>query len=123
MSSRRIRQVGAWLRTLPGAGRFVSGILLLGLIISSPAIYGWLTSGSRLSPDLSGAEGRVNLAIELPFDPQAFHQKKLSDFGTFAGFEGDRTVRLLNVTPDNLEQLKHIYWIVKISPAAKRSGY
>jgi len=123
MFKHRVRAFGALLRGIPGAGRFFAGVILLGLIISSPGIYGWATSGSRLSPELSRSAGRLDLAIDLPFDPQAFHQKKLSNYGTFAGFQSDRTVRLLNVTRDNLAQLKDIYWIVKIAPAAKRAGY
>lgn len=96
--------------------RFFIGILLIVLVFVGPTLYGWVTSAGRLAPELSSTRGTVNVEITLPFPPGEFQQQELSKYGTFGGVQGDRSIRLFNVSHQGLIDLTRIYWIVRISP-------
>ncbi len=97
------------------------GIFLLTAILVAAPIYGRITAGGKISPDISRDREVVNVIVDLPVDASTFHRVELSNLGVFGG--GDRTVvddrsrvRLLNVTQDDLVALSRLYWVSSIEP-------
>jgi hypothetical protein len=111
-------------RRLKGShiSRFLIGVLLIVLVFVGPSLYGWATSSGRLAPELARTSGTVNVKITLPFAPGEFQQQELSKYGTFGGVQGERSIRLFNVSHQDLMRLKRIYWIEQISPGPRPGG-
>lgn len=100
--------------------RILIGALLVAAMIFGPAAYGTATSGDRVAEELKSVDGPINVIVKLSFKPSAYHQEELGQRGVFGGIR-DESVILLNVTPQAIKQLSHIYWIDKIEPLAAGS--
>jgi len=100
--------------------QMMSGVLLLLAIAWGPGLYGRLTAGERLDPNLAHTAGPVNVEVTMGFTPQGFHLQALQQQGVFAGRIGEHTVRLFNVSPASLRTLSGMYWISSIRPAQPR---
>ena len=102
--------------TRRAAAQLVAGVLLILEMIGGPNVYGMLTTSGRLDESLAGAQGPVNVRVDLGFEPQAFHTRTLQRHGVFGGKISDRSVRLFQVTPGSLTALARLYWIDSITP-------
>jgi hypothetical protein len=95
----------------------LAGCLIVAALIWGPSAYGVVTSGDRLSGELSGAGEPRDVVVSLSFRPQVFHVRELSRYGVFGGTSQDGSMTLLQVPPANLRALGQIYWIRSIDPA------
>jgi hypothetical protein len=95
--------------------RLAAGVLLLAALVAGPAAYGQLTASGRVDPALERTDGPVSVRVLMSFKPQTFQRQQLSRYGVFGGIEGN-AVRLFNVTPWGLGQLRGLYWIDRIEP-------
>ena len=111
------RALSPRLRLLAGADvrRLVLGSLLLLLILFGQRLYGMATAAGRLDPALRGAGGPANVVVVLNFQPDRFHNERVSQYGVFAGRDGAlNRIRLRMVSPDNLRNLAGIPWIARV---------
>jgi hypothetical protein len=104
------------LRSLPpGLGRFAAGVAIIAAMVWGPGLYGMLTAGGRIAPELKSADGPVNVRVTLSFRPGTFQRQELSKHGIFGGIRGNGVV-LFNVTPAGLHRLDDLYWVDGIAP-------
>ena len=94
------------------------GIILLAVLLFAAPIYGRLTSGGKISPDIDREAETVDVFVDLPFEPETFHRETLSDLGVFSGRDrSDATrVRLRAVSQDDLEAIANLFWVEEIVP-------
>lgn len=102
--------------------RPIIGVVILVVILSAAPVFGWFTSGDKISPDVSRTAPTVNVIVDLTTDVGTFHREVLSDRGVFSGRDrnnpSDRTrARLQNVSQEDLEALTRLYWVEGIDPA------
>ena len=98
------------------------GVTLLVLILIAAPLYGRVTSGGKISPEISRSAATVDVVVDLTTEAATFHREVLSDHGVFGGRDrnniADRTrVRLQNVTQSDLDALTRLYWVEAIDPA------
>ena len=106
-------------RMLLGAeGRkFMSGIVLIALVLWGQQLYGMATASGRLDPSLRNPTGPSNVIVVLDFMPDRFHSERIREYGAFAGRDGTlNRMRLRNVSPENLRRLANIPWVARIEP-------
>lgn len=99
----------------PGVGRLAAGVAIIAAMVWGPGLYGIVTAGDRLAPELQAAEGPVNVRVSLSFRPGTFQRQELSDYGVFGGIRGNSVV-LFNVSPAGLHRLDDLYWVDGIEP-------
>ncbi len=105
------------LATSADSRRMMLGLLLLLLILFGQRLYGMATAQGRLDPALRGATGPVNVVVVLDFQPDRFHNERVSEYGVFAGRDGAlNRIRLRMVSPEKLRGLAGIAWIARIVP-------
>jgi len=93
------------------------GVALLMVLLYGGAAYGWLTSGGKLAASLEASQERVEIQVEVPFEPERYHLERLGDYGSFAGRgETPNHVQLVRVLPDDLETISRLYWVASIEP-------
>lgn len=101
----------------PDARRFISGLVLIAVILFGQQVYGMATASQRLDPLLRGATVPSNVIVVLDFMPERFHNERIAEYGTFAGRDGAlNRLRLRFVSPDNLRALSNVAWISRIEP-------
>ena len=101
----------------PDARRFISGLLLIAVILFGQQVYGMVTASGRLDPSLQGVTGPSHVIVVLDFMPERFHNERVAEYGTFAGRDGAlNRLRLRFVSPDNLRALSKVAWISRIEP-------
>lgn len=97
--------------------RFISGLVLIAVILFGQQVYGMATASQRLDPLLRGATVPSNVIVVLDFMPERFHNERIAEYGTFAGRDGAlNRLRLRFVSPDNLRALSNVAWISRIEP-------
>jgi hypothetical protein len=99
----------------PGLGRFAAGVAIIAAMVWGPGLYGMLTAGGRIAPELKSADGPVNVRVGLSFRPGTFQRQALSKYGIFGGIRGNSVV-LFNVSPAGLHRLDDLYWVDGIVP-------
>ncbi|HSK95821.1 MAG TPA: hypothetical protein VK891_04310 [Euzebyales bacterium] len=93
------------------------GVLLIALAVFGDDLHGAVTARGKVPEVLATAGVPVHIVVELPFEPERYHLERLSELGSFAGRAGAQTrVRLIRVTPENLERISHLYWVDSIEP-------
>ena len=103
------------LAVAPEARKIAFGVVLILLVLFGQQAYGWVTSSSRLAPELLSARGPSNVVVVLDFMPDRFHNERVSEYGVFAGRDGAlNRIRLRNVTPANLARLASVSWVSRI---------
>jgi len=101
----------------PDVRRFISGLVLIAVILFGQQVYGMATASQRLDPLLRGATVPSNVIVVLDFMPERFHNERIAEYGTFAGRDGAlNRLRLRFVGPDNLRALSNVAWISRIEP-------
>lgn len=65
----------------------------------------------------SGAPGKLDLRVTLPFAPEQFHFMRLQKIGQMAGADG-RSIKLRGVGSNEARALARNYWIEDITPMA-----
>src|SRR5450830_1160282 len=101
----------------PDGRRFITGAVLLVVILFGQSVYGMATASGRLDPSLRNATGPSNVIVVLDFMPDRFHNERVAEYGTFAGRDGAlNRLRLRYVSPDNLRALSNAAWISRIEP-------
>lgn len=98
------------------------GIFLLAVILFGAPVYGRLTSGGKISPEISRDAAVVSVIVDLSVDITTFHREELSELGVFSGRDRDNLddrsrVRLQNVTQGDLVKLSRLYWVTSIEPS------
>lgn len=114
-------------RTVAGVGRrlvssfwakpVLGATLLLVILVIGPVI-GWLNAGGKISPAIDRNADRVDVVVDLPFEPEPYHRNTLSSLGVYSGRgRSDATrLRLRAVEQDNLERIAQFFWVEKIEP-------
>ncbi|MFT7475600.1 MAG: hypothetical protein ACI81L_002539 [Verrucomicrobiales bacterium] len=99
--------------------RPIIGIIILSAVLLIAPVYGRLTAGGKISPDISRTAEQVNITVDLPFEPENYHRDTLSDLGVFAGRsrEDATKLRLRAVTQDNLDAIANFFWVEGIAPS------
>ena len=94
------------------------GLILLAILLLTAPIYGRLTSGDKINEAIDRNAERVDVLVDLPFEPETFHREELSSLGVFSGRDrSDPTrIRLRAVTQDNLEAIANLFWVEEILP-------
>ena len=101
----------------PEVRKIAIGIALIVLVLFGQQSYGWITSSGRLAPELRGVSKASNVVVVLAFQPDRFHNERISEYGAFAGRDGAlNRIRLRNVSPDNLARLASVSWVARIEP-------
>jgi len=101
----------------PDAGRLLTGLVVLVVILFGQQIYGMASANSRLDPSLRNVTGPANVVVVLNFPPERFHNERIAEYGAFAGRDGTLSrLRLRFVSPANLRALANIAWIAHIEP-------
>lgn len=99
-----------------------TGIILAALQASS--LYGLATADAKIDPALRRQLGdgsyAYSLRVDLDFPPEYFHLRRLQEIGTVAGVSGD-SVRVLQVTADQVHQLAGLYWVRRIGSLDENS--
>jgi hypothetical protein len=100
----------------------IVGLVLLAIILLTAPIYGRLTSGGKISPEVDRSAAKVNVTVDLPFEPEAYHRETLSDLGVFGGRDREdlTLVRLRAVSQSDLEKIANIFWVDEIFPTPPR---
>jgi hypothetical protein len=77
----------------------------------------WLAFAApgKVSPELAGSAGRVNVQVDLPFSPERFHVLAVQRYGRIAGAD-EHSINLRGVRVSDLTALARPYWIKKIEP-------
>jgi hypothetical protein len=93
------------------------GVLLILLAVFGDDAYGAVTARGKVPPELARAGGPVHIEVELGFEPERYHLERLSGLGSYAGRAGnDRRIRLIRVTPANLQRIGQLFWVTRIEP-------
>ncbi len=92
------------------------GVLIIAFVILAGPIYGRLTAGGKIGPDVDRDAEMVNVIVDLDVDVTTFHREELSSLGVYAGIDrnnpGDRSrVRLQRVEQGDLTKLSRLYWV------------
>jgi hypothetical protein len=95
------------------------GVLIIAFVLLAGPVYGRITAGGKISPDIDRDAELVNVIVDLTVDVTTFHREELSSLGIYAGIDrdnpGDRSrVRMQRVTQDDLTELSRLYWVDQI---------
>lgn len=103
-----------WARSLARSPRVR---VVLAVLACWLAFQIWLTLAApgKVSPELEGSAGRVNVQVELPFAPERFHVLAVQRYGRIAGAD-EHAINLRGVRVSDLTSLARPYWIKKIEP-------
>lgn len=86
-------------------------------VLQASNLLGLATADAKIDPGLRRQLGDgsfvYSLRVDLDFPPEYYHLRRLQEIGTVAGVSGD-SVRLLQVTPDQVHQLAGLYWVRRI---------
>ena len=93
--------------------------LATAIVLAAAPLYGLLNADSKIDPRLKQELGDGSYAysvkVELGSQPEYFHVKKLQQVGTVAGISG-HTVRVLQLTPDEVHEIASFYWVERVEP-------
>jgi hypothetical protein len=103
--------------------RLLARLIVTALIVIAALnvlpLYGQLTADAKIDPALQKQLGdgspAYSVRVDMDFPPEYFHIRKLQAIGTVAGVQGD-TVRVLQLTPDEVHQIARFYWVKKVEP-------
>ncbi len=100
----------------------IVGLVLLAIMLLTAPIYGRLTSGGKISPEIDRNAAQLEITVDLPFEPENYHRETLSDLGVFGGRDREdlTLVRLRGVTQDDLEKIAQLFWVDEIFPTPAR---
>jgi hypothetical protein len=109
-------------KSLPWWTKPVIGLVLLAIILLSAPIYGRLTSGGKINPEIDRNATRVDVTVDLPFEPESYHRDALSELGVFAGRDREdlTLVRLRAVSQSDLDKIANLFWVEEIIPTPPR---
>lgn len=100
-------------------------IMLAGLIVAvlgvttGPTIKVVPVIGSgKISPEIDRTAEKVDIIVDLKFEPQQFHRETIAGLGVFSGTDRDdrSKLRLLAVPQDNLSEIANLFWVDEITP-------
>jgi hypothetical protein len=99
--------------------RLAATALLVVAAFAAPSLYGMATADSKIDPRLARELGdgayTYSVRVDLAFRPEYYHIHTLQSIGTVAGVQGD-SVRLLQLTPDQVRQVARLYWVERVEP-------
>ena len=100
----------------------IVGLVLLAIMLLTAPIYGRLTSGGKISPEIDRTASQLEVTVDLPFEPENYHRETLSDLGVFGGRDREdlTLVRLRGVTQGDLEKIANLFWVDEIFPTPPR---
>ena len=100
----------------------ILGLVLLAVILLTAPIYGRLTSGGKISPEVDRNATTVEVTVDLPFEPENYHRETLSELGVFGGRDREdlTLVRLRSVSQSDLEKIANLFWVDEIYPTPAR---
>ncbi len=96
--------------------RPVFAALVLAVLIFGAGVYGDLTAGSRMAPEVEAAlntQRYLGIAVVLDFPPEDFHMKYFQALGTMGGVQGT-TVLMRRIMADQVRELAGHYWVRRI---------
>jgi hypothetical protein len=100
----------------------IVGLVLLAVILLTAPIYGRLTSDGKISPEVDRNATKVEVTVDLPFEPENYHRETLSELGVFGGRDREdlTLVRLRSVSQSDLEKIANLFWVDEIYPTPDR---
>jgi len=104
------------IRQRPWLTPLIGCILLIAILVAAP-LYGRLTRDGKIDAGIDRNAPQVDITVDLPFDPEAYHRETLSDLGVFAGRDSDDTtkLRLRAVTQEDLDKIANLFWVEGIA--------
>ena len=97
--------------------RIGSGLALIALLYGGPHAYGFVTSGDKLDPCLTGTTKPHDVVVKLAWIPGPTQIEDLQRYGRYGGSGGELTnVLLLGVPPQNVDLLARLYWVNEVDP-------
>lgn len=96
----------------------VIGIVLLSVILFTAPVVGWLEADGKIDESIDREASRVDVLVDLPFEPEQYHREALSALGVYAGRgrEDATRLRLRAVEQENLERIARFFWVEQIEP-------
>ena len=94
-------------------------VLAIAGVTAGPTVQTIPVFGSgKISPEIDRTAERVDVIVDLKFEPGQFHRETISEFGAFSGTDReDRSkLRLRAVPQENLSKLANLFWVDEISP-------
>jgi hypothetical protein len=93
------------------------GRIACGVVAAWLGFQFWLTVAApgKLAPELAGISPRVNVEVQLPFEPERFHILAFQKYGRVAG-AGDRSIELRGVKRTDLDAVARPYWVTHVGP-------
>lgn len=104
---------------------WVALIVVAGLVLAiiganaGPTVQTVPVFGSgKISPEIDRQAERVDVIVDLKFEPGQFHRETISELGAFSGTDReDRSkLRLRAVPQENLTKLANYFWVEEIVP-------
>lgn len=96
----------------------VTAAVVIAVLVLLP-LYGRLTADAKIDPALRKQLGdgspAYSVKVDLDFPPEYYHIRNLQAIGTVAGVRGN-SVRVVQVTPDEVHQIVQLYWVRKVEP-------
>lgn len=90
--------------------------LLLLLLGVAWTWWSYMAAETKIAPELLSGDQRKSIVVELRFAPEKFHMQLLQQLGRVVSVQG-RTIRLLDVQPQNMRAFARHYWVASIVPA------
>lgn len=91
--------------------------LLAIVVLEAPPLYGAITADFRLSAplkeQLKDGSYAYSVVVELGFQPEYFHIRRMQQIGTVAGVEG-RRIRVLQLTAQQVREIAGFYWVKRL---------
>jgi hypothetical protein len=100
-------------------GRLLATAAVVIAMLNLLPLYGQVTGDAKIDPalrkQLDDGSPAYSVRVDLDFPPEYYHIRKLQAVGTVAGVQGD-SVRVLQLTPDEVHQIAQFYWVRKVEP-------
>ena len=94
------------------------GVPALVAVVLVWQLYAAWHAATHLAPEVGAAlrdQGRADLEVELPFEPEKFHLVYFQSRGRVVGVEGQQ-VRMADVGPDQAREIAGQYWVSAVRP-------
>jgi hypothetical protein len=94
-------------------------VLALAGVTTGPTIQTIPAFGtSKISPDIDRSAERVDVIVDLKFEPDQFHRETIAELGVFSGTDReDRSkLRMRAVPQENLPKIANLFWVEEIVP-------
>lgn len=95
-------------------------VTTLVLLVLWTAFQSWCWWGgeSKLAGLDLPAQGKIDIAVEMPFQPEQFHLTRFQATGRYVGWRDDRAI-ILDAPVDDVRALARQYWVSGLERAKR----